>query len=100
MKKENCHCNKTKVRSSENVKKLVNRLNRIEGQVKGIRGMIENNAYCTDILTQVSAINAALASFSKELLADHIKTCVVNDIRHGKNEVIDDLLGTLQKMMK
>ena len=100
MKKENCHCNRTKVRTQEKKRKLVNRLNRIEGQVKGIRGMIENNAYCTDILTQVSAINAALASFSKELLADHIKTCVVNDIRHGNEEVVDDLLCVLQKMMK
>lgn len=100
MKKENCHCNRTKVCTQDKKRKLVNRLNRIEGQVKGIHGMIENNAYCTDVLTQVSAINAALASFSKELLADHIKTCVVKDIRHGKDEVIDDLLCTLQKMMK
>lgn len=100
MRNEHCHCNRTKVRSPENIKKLVNRLNRIEGQVKGIRGMIENSAYCTDILTQVSAINAALASFSKELLADHIKTCVVSDIRHGNEDVVDDLLCTLQKMMK
>lgn len=100
MRNEHCHCNRTKVRTQEKKRKLVNRLNRIEGQVKGIRGMIENSAYCTDILTQVSAINAALASFSKELLADHIKTCVVNDIRHGNEEVVDDLLCVLQKMMK
>lgn len=76
------------------------RLNRIEGQVKGIRNMIENDAYCTDVLVQVSAVNAALNAFSKTLLANHIKTCVANDIRAGKDEVIDDLLSTLQKMMK
>lgn len=76
------------------------RLNRIEGQVKGIRNMIENDAYCTDVLVQVSAVNAALNAFSKTLLANHIKTCVANDIRAGKDEVIDDLLNTLQKMMK
>lgn len=76
------------------------RLNRIEGQVKGLKNMIENDAYCTDILVQVSAVNAALNAFSKALLSSHIKTCVIDDIRSGKDDVVDDLLNTLQKMMK
>jgi len=101
MKKENCYCHcKKKEREQGEIKSLVTRLNRIEGQVKGIRGMIENNAYCTDVLVQVSAVNAALNAFSKTLLASHIKTCVANDIRAGKDEVIDDLVNTLQKLMK
>lgn len=100
MEKKSCCCNKTKVRSEEEYKKLQNRLNRIEGQIRGVRGMLEKDAYCTDILVQVSAINAALNSFSRELLASHIKTCVVDDIRAGKYETVDDLLLTLQKMMK
>lgn len=99
---EKCCCcgEKTKVRSEEEYKKLLNRLNRIEGQVRGLRGMLDKNAYCTDILVQVSAVNAALNAFSRELLANHIKTCVVDDIRAGKDETVDDLLATLQKMMK
>ncbi len=101
MKNENkCCCHKVKVRSPEEYKKLINRLNRIEGQIRGIRGMVEKNVYCTDILVQVAAVNAALNAFNKELLANHIKTCVVNDIRDGKDEVIDELLATLQKLMK
>ena len=81
-------------------KLLINRLNRIEGQIRGIKGMLEKNAYCTDILVQVSAVNAALNSFNKELLANHIKTCVAEDIRNGKDETIDDLVATLQKLMR
>ena len=81
-------------------KALINRLNRIEGQIRGIKGMLEKNAYCTDILVQVSAVNAALNSFNKELLANHIKTCVAEDIRNGKDETIDDLVATLQKLMR
>ncbi len=101
MENENkCCCNKVKVRSPEEYKKLINRLNRIEGQIRGIRGMVEKNVYCTDILVQVAAVNAALNAFNKELLANHIKTCVVNDIRDGKDEIIDELLDTLQKLMK
>ncbi|MCD7810886.1 MAG: metal-sensing transcriptional repressor [Ruminococcus sp.] len=96
-----CQCsNKTKIRSEEEYKKLINRLNRIEGQIRGIRGMVEKNAYCTDILVQVAAANAALNAFNKELLANHIRTCVAEDIRNGKDEVIDDLVCTLQKLMK
>ncbi len=97
----NCNCcHKTKMRSEEEYKALVNRLNRIEGQIRGIRGMVEKNAYCTDIIIQVSAVNAALNAFNKELLANHIKTCVADDIKAGKTETVDDLLSTLQKLMK
>lgn len=92
-------CEKTKVRSETEHKKLINRLNRIEGQLRGIKGMVENNAYCTDILIQVSAITAALNSFNKQLLSEHIKSCVTEDIKNGKNETIDELLDTLYKLM-
>lgn len=95
-----CCSHKTKKRSEEEYKKLVNRLNRIEGQVRGIKRMLEEDAYCTDILIQVSAINSALNSFNKILLAEHIRTCVANDIREGKDETIDELVETLQKLMK
>ena len=98
---EKCCCShKTKERSEEEYKKLIHRLNRIEGQIRGIRGMVENSAYCTDILVQVSAVNAALNAFNKELLANHIRTCVAEDIRNGKDETVDELVNTLQKMMK
>ena len=97
----NCCCtNKRKNRSEEEYKKLINRLSRIEGQIRGIRSMVENSAYCTDILTQVSAVNAALNSFNKELLATHIKECVAQDIRNGKDETVDELVCTLQKLMR
>ena len=95
-----CCSHKIKERSDADIKKLINRLNRIEGQIRGIKGMVEKNAYCTDILVQVAAVNAALNSFNKELLSEHIKTCVVNDIRQGKDETIDELVVTLQKLMK
>ncbi len=95
-----CKNNKTKNRSDQEYKKLINRLSRIEGQIRGIRGMVEKNAYCTDIMVQVAAANAALNAFNRELLAEHIRTCVADDIRAGKDEVIDDLLCTLQKLMK
>ena len=98
---EKCCCSKkTKERSDEEYKKLIHRLNRIEGQIRGIRGMVENSADCTDILIQVSAVNAALNAFNKELLANHIRTCVADDIRGGKDETIDELVNTLQKLMK
>ena len=93
-------CHKTKVREPEERKALINRLNRIEGQVRGIRGMVEKNAYCTDVLTQVAAVTAALNAFNRELLAEHIKTCVASDIRSGKDETVDELIATLQKLMK
>ena len=93
-------CKKTKQRTPDEYKKLINRLNRIEGQIRGIKGMIENDAYCTDILTQSSAVSAALNAFNKELLSNHIKTCVANDIKEGKEETVDELVATLQKLMK
>lgn len=93
-------CHKTKERSEKEYKNLIHRLNRIEGQIRGIRGMVEKDAYCTDILVQVAAVNAALNSFNKVLLANHIKTCVTRDIREGKEETVDELLVTLQKLMK
>lgn len=97
---KNCSCHKTKERSEEERKKLINRLSRIEGQIRGIRGMVEKDAYCPDILVQVAAANAALNAFNKELLSSHIKTCVAEDIRAGKDETIDELVVTLQKLMK
>ena len=97
---EECCCHKTKKRSEEEYKRLIHRLNRIEGQIRGIRGMVEKSAYCPDILIQVAAANAALNAFSKELLAQHIRTCVAQDIRDGRDETIDELVATLQKLMK
>lgn len=99
MEKREC-CHKTKHRSEEEYKNLIHRLNRIEGQIRGIKGMVEKDAYCTDILIQVSAVSAALNSFNKVLLANHIRTCVADDIRAGKDETIEELLATLQKLMK
>ena len=95
-----CCCHKTKERSEKEYKDLIHRLNRIDGQVRGIKGMVENDAYCTDILTQVAAVSAALNSFNKVLLANHIKTCVTQDILAGKEETVDELVTTLQKLMK
>ena len=93
--------NKTKKRDAPEIKSMLNRLNRIEGQVRGVKKMVENDVYCTDILTQVSAIQSALNAFNKELLTNHIKTCVVNDIKNGKeDEIIDELMITLKKLMK
>ena len=100
MEKEQCCCHKTKERSQEEYKNLLNRLNRIDGQIRGIRNMVEKDAYCTDILVQVAAANAALNSFSKVLLANHMRTCVVDDIRAGKDETIDELVATIQKLMR
>lgn len=97
---ENCCSHKTKERSEEEYKTLINRLNRIEGQIRGIKGMVEKDAYCTDILVQVSAVNAALNAFNKELLSSHIKSCVAEDIRNGKDETVDELVAVLQKLMK
>lgn len=102
MEEEKCCCchHKTKERSEKEYKDLIHRLNRIEGQIRGIKGMVEKDAYCPDILIQVAAVNAALNSFNKVLLANHIRTCVAEDIRAGKDEVIDELVTTLQKLMK
>ena len=100
-KKECCCCShKTKERTEKEYTDLLNRLSRIEGQVRGIRKMVETDCYCTDILVQVSAVNAALNSFNKVLLANHIRTCVAEDIREGKDETIDELVTVLQKLMR
>ena len=93
-------CEKKTARSEGERKKLIHRLNRIEGQIRGIRGMVEKDAYCADILMQSAAVNAAVNAFNKELLAHHIKGCVARDIRDGKDEVIDELVATLHKLMK
>ena len=95
-----CCCHKKKERDAKEYKDLMNRLSRIEGQVRGVKGMLEKDAYCVDILTQVAAINAALNSFNKVLLANHIKTCVVENVRNGDDSVIDELVSTMQKLMK
>lgn len=95
-----CCCHRTKERSEKEYKDLIHRLNRIEGQVRGIKRMIEEDTYCTDVLIQVSAVNAALNSFNKVLLAEHIRSCVAEDIRQGKDETIDELVATLQKLMR
>ena len=97
---ECCHCDKKRVRSEEELKSLSNRLCRIEGQVRGLREMLNKDVYCPDILIQVSAVKAALNSFSKELLSEHLRTCVAEGIRQGDDEVIDELVGVLQKLMK
>lgn len=93
-------CEKHTVRDEKHKKALLNRLKRIEGQVRGIEAMIENDAYCNDVLIQSAAVNAAMNAFNKELLASHIRGCVARDIRDGRDEVIDELVTTLQKLMK
>ena len=99
--KEVCGCcGKTTDRTDAERKKLIHRLNRMEGQIRGIRRMVERDAYCADILIQSAAVNAAVNAFNKELLASHIRGCVARDIRDGKDEVIDELVATLQKLMK
>jgi len=96
---EGCQCRK-KNRTAEEKKSLINRLSRIEGQMRGLKDMVEGDAYCTDIITQASAAAAAVNSFIKELLAAHIKGCVAEDIKDGKEETIDELVKTLQKLMR
>ncbi len=98
--KKCCCQNKKTIRSDEQKKALINRLKRIEGQVRGIQSMIEENAYCNDVLMQSAAVNAAMNAFNKELLASHIRNCVVRDIRNGNDEIIDELVTTMQKLMK
>ncbi|MGI5058126.1 metal-sensing transcriptional repressor [Treponema pectinovorum] len=96
-----CCCSKRKTqRGYDEYKNLTNRLCRIEGQIKGIKRMLENNCYCPDILIQVSAVNSALNSFNKVLLASHLRTCVIDDIKNDKEGIIDELVATLQKLMK
>ncbi|MCP1108679.1 DNA-binding FrmR family transcriptional regulator [Lachnospiraceae bacterium PF1-21] len=91
---------KTKERTVVEKKDLITRLNRIEGQVRGVKKMVEEERYCMDIITQVMAVTAALNSFNKKLLNEHLHTCVVNDIRAGDTEVVDELCETIQKLMK
>lgn len=96
---KNSCCKKT-IRGEEERRSLINRLNRIEGQIRGIRSMVEGDAYCNDILIQSAAVNAAVNAFNRELIASHIRGCVVRDIKNGEYEVIDELVNTLQKLMK
>ena len=96
---ESCCCKHTE-RGAEERKKLINRLSRIEGQIRGIRAMVEKDAYCPDILVQSAAVNAAVNSFNKDLIASHIRHCVVRDVREGNDGVISELVETLQKLMR
>jgi DNA-binding FrmR family transcriptional regulator len=100
MNEKTCCCERTKSRSEQEKKDLMNRLRRIEGQVRGLQNMLESDAYCTDVLIQVSAVNSALNSFSRTLLSSHMKSCVAEDLKNGKEETIDELVDTLQKVMK
>ena len=100
MEEMQCCCHKKKQRSESETKALINRLSRIEGQVRGVRRMVEEEAYCTDILVQVSAVNAALNAFNRELLAEHLRTCVAEGLRDGKDELVEELVQTMQKLMR
>jgi DNA-binding FrmR family transcriptional regulator len=91
---------KCKCRDEKEYRDLINRLSRIEGQVRGVKNMVEEDRYCIDIVTQVSAIQAALNSFNRVLLSNHIKTCVVDDIKKGSEDTVEELCATLQKLMK
>ena len=95
-----CCSGKKKKRSEKEYRDLCNRLSRIEGQVRGVKRMVEEDAYCVDILTQVSAITSALNSFNRVLLENHIKSCVIENVREGNDEVIEELVVTIQKLMK
>lgn len=95
-----CGTERHKHREEKERKDLIHRLNRIEGQVRGVRSMVEEERYCVDILTQVAAIQSALNAFNKCLLSSHIKSCVVEDIRAGKEEAVDELCNTIKKLMK
>ena len=95
----NC-CERMKKRSEDELKSLTNRLNRIEGQVRGIRGMLEKDAYCTDIITQVAAVNAALNAFNRELMASHIRSCVKTDVEKGNDSSLEEMIALMQKLMK
>ena len=100
MSENHCCCTRIKMRSEEEKRALINRLSRIEGQIRGIRAMVEKDAYCPDVLTQTSAASAALTGFARVLLSEHIRTCVVEDVRHGNDDTLDELLDTIQKWMK
>ena len=100
--KPSCSCcsGKKTLREEEEKKKLLNRLKRIEGQIRGIQSMLEKDSYCNDILTQSAAVNAAVNAFNRELLAEHLRTCVARDLKDGHDEIVDELAATLQKLMK
>ena len=100
MSEEICCCHKTKERSEKEVKDLITRLNRIEGQIRGIKNMLESDAYCNDILIQSAAVTAAMNAFNRELIAGHLRTCVARELREGDDSVIEELTQTLQKLMK
>ena len=100
MKKGNTCCEHLKERTPEEIRLLMNRLNRIEGQIRGIKGMVEKNADCPDILIQVSAVTAALNAFNRKLLTSHIETCVAEGIRNGDDEKIAELVEVIRKLMK
>ena len=93
-------CEKHTLRAQEEKKKLLNRLRRIEGQVRGLQAMVEADAYCNDVLTQSAAVNAAINAFNRELLSEHLRTCVTRDLKNGHEEIVDELAATLQKLMK
>ena len=95
-----CACKKTKKRGENEIRALKNRLSRIEGQVRGVQKMLDEDAFCVDLLTQISAIRSALSAFSRELLSEHIKTCVTNDIKAGREESVDELVDIIGKLMK
>ena len=97
---ECCCSSRKKIRSEKEHRDLINRLNRIEGQIRGIKGMVEKDAYCIDILNQASAASSALSSFCKVLLSSHIRSCVAEDVRQGNEDKMDELVKTLQKMMR
>lgn len=100
MENSSCCAGKKTLRTEEDKKKLLNRLKRIEGQIRGIQSMVEKDAYCNDILIQSSAVNAALNAFNREVFSRHIHTCVVREIQQGNVEVIDELTATMRKLMK
>lgn len=100
MEEKCCACTRKKTRTEEDKRAMINRLNRIEGQIRGIRSMVEKDAYCPDVLTQASAASAALNGFAKVLLSEHIRTCVAEDVRNGNDDTLEELLNTLQKWMK
>lgn len=97
---ELCPCCRKKARGEEEYKSLINRLSRIEGQVRGVKGMVEKDAYCIDIITQVAAITAALNAFNRELLGNHIRSCVTDDLKDGKTETAEELVEVLQRLMR
>ncbi len=99
-KKTCCFCSEQTLRDQKLKHDLIVRLNRIEGQIRGIKNMIQNDAYCADVLVQSSAASAALNGFNKQVIDNHIKTCVSRDIKQGKDEVVDELVDLLHKLMK